>query len=144
MGVAVIVMTLIIGVLFTFVGLGMTPFMLRLMNTPEPVLPESSAYLTIYFSGLLGLMLYNIGSGILRAVGDSTRPFYFLVVCAILNTVLDLVLVLVFRMGVEGVALATIISQLTSVTLVFLQLTRTQDVYKVIFRHLKHSIKKFN
>ena len=103
-----IVMTLILGVIFTAVGLLMIPFMLQLMKTPADVAPESTAYLTIYFSGIIGLMLYNMGAGILRAVGDSKRPFYFLVVCAVLNTVLDILLVLVFGMGVEGVAIAHI------------------------------------
>jgi Na+-driven multidrug efflux pump len=87
-----VAMTLIMGVAFTAIGLGITPFMLRLMNTPDNVMPESRAYLTIYFSGIIGLMVYNAGAGILRAVGDSQRPFYFLVVCALMNTVLDLVL----------------------------------------------------
>ena len=122
-----IAMTLILGVLFTGVGLAMTPFMLRLMKTPENVLPESTAYLTIYFSGVLGLMLYNMGAGILRAVGDSQRPFYFLVVCAVMNTVLDLVFVLFLDMGVQGVALATILSQATSAVLVIFTLLRTQE-----------------
>ena len=132
-----IVMTLVIGILFTFIGLGMTPFMLNLMNTPKEVLPESTAYLTIYFSGLLGLMLYNIGAGILRAVGDSTRPFYFLVVCAVMNTVLDLVFVLVFHMGVEGVALATILSQGTSAALVIITLLRTKECIRLRFSRLR-------
>ena len=132
-----IVMTLIIGVAFTFIGIGMTPFMLQLMKTPAEVLPESTAYLTIYFSGLLGLMLYNIGSGILRAVGDSQRPFYYLVVCAVLNTVLDLVFVLVLHMGVEGVALATIISQGVSAVLVMITLLRTTGCIRVSLRKLK-------
>ena len=132
-----VVMTLIIGVIFTFVGIGMTPFMLRLMKTPPEVLPESSAYLTIYFSGLMGLMLYNIGSGILRAVGDSQRPFYFLVVCAILNTVLDLLFVLVFHMGVEGVALATILSQGVSAILVMITLLRTGGCIRLSVRKLR-------
>ena len=83
-------MTAVIGILFTIIGHSMTPFMLRLMKTPENVLPESTAYLGIYFSGITGLMFYNIGAGILRAVGDSKRPFYFLVVCAVMNTLLDL------------------------------------------------------
>ncbi len=131
-----IVMTLVIGVLFTFLGLGMIPYMLKLMKTPENVLPESTAYLTIYFSGLMGLMLYNIGAGILRAVGDSQRPFYFLVVCAVLNTVLDLVFVLVFRMGVEGVALATILSQGVSAVLVVLTLLHTGECIKLRLRKL--------
>ena len=126
-----IVMTLILGVVFTGIGIGMTPFMLQLMKTPENVLPESTAYLTIYFSGLMGLMVYNIGSGILRAVGDSQRPFYFLVVCAILNTVLDLLFVLVFQMGVRGVALATILSQGISAVLVLITLLRTEECIKL-------------
>ena len=132
-----IVMTLILGVIFTFVGLGMTPYMLQLMKTPAEVLPESTAYLTIYFSGLMGLMLYNIGAGILRAVGDSKRPFYYLVVCAILNTVLDLVFVLSFHMGVEGVALATIISQGVSAVLVILTLLRSTGCIRLHVKALK-------
>ena len=130
-------MTLILGVVFTGVGLFMTPYMLELMNTPINVLPESKAYLTIYFSGLLGLMVYNIGAGILRAVGDSQRPFYFLVVCAVLNTGLDLLFVLAFKMGVEGVALATILSQLTSAVLVVITLMKTDSCIKLRLRELK-------
>ena len=132
-----IVMTLIIGVAFTFLGLGMIPYMLRLMKTPENVMPESTAYLTIYFSGLMGLMLYNIGAGILRAVGDSKRPFYFLVVCAVLNTVLDLLFVLVFHLGVRGVALATILSQAVSALLVLITLLRTGECIKLYPRKLR-------
>ena len=124
-------MTVILGLIFTGIGLTMTPFMLRLMKTPENVLPQSTAYLTIYFSGILGLLLYNIGSGILRAVGDSQRPFYFLVVCAVMNTVLDLVFVLVLDMGVQGVALATILSQATSAVLILITLLRTQECIKL-------------
>ena len=131
------VMTIIMGVAFTAIGLAMTPFMLRLMNTPENVMPESTAYLTIYFSGILGLMVYNIGAGILRAVGDSQRPFYFLVVCALINTVLDLLFVLVFRMGVEGVALATVIAQSTSALLVVITLMKTDTCIKLRLRDLK-------
>ena len=131
------VMTINMGVAFTAIGLAMTPFMLRLMNTPENVMPESTAYLTIYFSGILGLMVYNIGAGILRAVGDSQRPFYFLVVCALINTVLDLLFVLVFRMGVEGVALATVIAQSTSALLVVITLMKTDTCIKLRLRDLK-------
>ena len=132
-----ICMTLILGVIFTGVGLAMTPLMLHLMKTPENVLPQSTAYLSIYFSGILGLMLYNIGAGILRAVGDSKRPFYFLVFCAIMNTVLDLVFVLAFRMGVEGVALATILSQATSAVLVIITLLRTNECIKLEIKKIR-------
>ena len=130
-------MTLILAVLFTGLGLFMTPYMLDIMNTPVNVLPESTAYLRIIFSGIGGLMIYNIGSGILRAVGDSKRPFYFLVVCAVMNTVLDLVFVLGFRMGVRGVALATILSQAVSAILVLVTLLRTQECIQLKVTNLR-------
>ena len=132
-----LVMTLILAVVFTFVGVGMIPFMLSLMNTPPEVIPESTAYLTIYFSGVVGLMVYNIGAGILRAVGDSKRPFYFLVVCAIMNTVLDLLFVLGFGMGVEGVALATVLSQGISAVLVVFTLLRSDNCIRLVPRRLR-------
>ncbi len=131
-----IVMTLLLGVLFTAIGIAMTPTMLQFMKTPDSVLPESTAYLTIYFSGMIGLMLYNIGSGILRAIGDSQRPFYFLVVSALLNIVLDLVFVLAFDMGVKGVALATIISQGVSAVLTMIVLFRTTTCVRLSFRKM--------
>ena len=132
-----ITMTLILGIAFTGLGLFMTPYMLTLMKTPENVLPESTAYLTIYFSGILGLMLYNIGAGVLRAVGDSKRPFYYLVVCAVMNTVLDLVFVIQFKMGVKGVALATILSQATSAILVMITLLRTDECIRLRLKRLR-------
>ncbi|MBE6657795.1 MAG: MATE family efflux transporter [Ruminococcaceae bacterium] len=132
-----ILMTIILGVIFTFLGIGMAPFMIRFMKTPESVIPQSTAYLTIYFSGVIGLMLYNIGSGILRAVGDSQRPFYFLVVSAVMNTVLDLVFVLAFDMGVEGVALATVVAQCTSAVLVIITLMRTDTCIHLSWKKLK-------
>ena len=132
-----ILMTLILGIVFTGLGLGMTPFMLKLINMPDTVIPEATTYLSIYFSGILGLMLYNIGAGILRAVGDSQRPFIFLVVCAVMNTVLDLVFVLAFDMGVAGVALATILSQAVSAILVMSALLRTDNCIKLRLQELK-------
>ena len=132
-----ILMTLILGVVFTMIGIAMIPLMLRLINMPDTVTGEAATYLTIYFAGLLGLMLYNIGAGILRAVGDSQRPFYFLVVCAVLNTVLDLVFVLVFHMGVAGVALATILSQTISAILILITLTRAESCIHLDLKKLK-------
>lgn len=132
-----VVMTLLLGIFFTGVGVAMTPTMLKLINMPESVIPEATTYLSIYFSGILGLMLYNMGAGILRAVGDSQRPFYFLMVCALMNTVLDLAFVLVFKMGVEGVALATILSQATSAALVMITLLRTGSCVKLKLGDLK-------
>ena len=130
-------MTLILGILFTAVGILMVPTMLDLMNTPDDVLGEATDYLTIYFSGIMGLMFYNIGSGILRSVGDSKRPFYFLAVSAVTNTVLDLLFVLCFDMGVRGVALATIIAQGLSAFLIILTLLRTDSCIKLTFKKLQ-------
>ena len=132
-----IVMTLILGIVFTAVGWLITPFMLRMMNTPENVFDESLSYLRIYFSGMIGLMLYNIGAGILRAVGDSRRPFYFLVVSALTNTALDLLFVVAFDMGVEGVAYATILAQGISALLVMLTLMRSKSCIHLTPSHLR-------
>ena len=132
-----IVMTLVLGVLFTGIGIIMVPTMLRLMKMPDGAMLAATEYLTIYFAGMIGLMIYNIGAGILRAVGDSQKPFYFLVASAGTNVVLDLVFVLVFDMGVAGVAWATIIAQGVSATLVIITLLRTDTCIKVSLSHLR-------
>lgn len=132
-----IVLTLILGVLFTAAGLVLIPVMINILNLHDNAVAEASTYLRIYFSGLMGLMLYNMGAGILRAIGNSKKPFFFLVICAVTNTVLDLVFVLVFKMGVEGVALATILSQLLSAGLVLLELFRTKTCVKLHIRKLR-------
>ncbi len=130
-------LTLILCVAFTVIGLLLIQPMLRLMKTPVEVLPESTAYLTIYFAGMSGLMIYNMGSGILRAVGDSTRPFYFLVVSAVLNIVLDLVFVIAFDMGVRGVGFATIIAQGVSALLISLSLLHSESCVRLRIRDLR-------
>ncbi len=132
-----VVLTAILSVAFTILGVAMTPLMLRFMKTPANVFPESASYLTIYFAGMAGLMFYNMGAGILRAVGDSRRPFYYLVVAAVLNTVLDLVFVIVFRMGVDGVAYATIIAQAVSAVLTMASLLRTTSCVRVEVKKLR-------
>ncbi len=132
-----LVLTLLMSVVFTFAGIAMTPAMLGLMKTPGEVAPDQTAYLTIYFAGITGLLFYNMGSGILRAVGDSQRPFYFLVVSAVLNTGLDLLFVLKFGMGVEGVAYATIIAQFVSAVLTIWVLMRYDGCIRVVLRDLK-------
>ena len=123
-------LTLIIGLIGTVVGIVLAPIMLTLMKTPQDVFVEAKAYLQIYFGGISGLMLYNMGSGILRAVGDSRRPLYFLVFSSCVNIVLDLLFVLGFHMGVEGVAYATIIAQFSSAALIYFTLYRTHDVHR--------------
>ena len=130
-------LTAIMGVVFTGVGIAMTPLMLELMKTPAEVAPDQTAYLTIYFAGIMGLLLYNMGSGILRAVGDSQRPFYFLLVSAGVNTALDLLFVLKFGMGVEGVAYATIIAQAVSAVLTIAVLIGYDGSVKLSLRDLR-------
>ncbi len=126
-----VALTLGMCVVLTALGVLMTPLMLRLMDTPEDVLGPATEYLRIYFWGISGMLLYNIGSGILRAVGDSTRPLYFLVFSACLNTVLDLLFVKVFSLGIAGAAIATIVSQFLSALLVMFVLIRSRDDYRV-------------
>ena len=131
------VLTFLLGIVFTAAGILMTPLMLRLMKTPAEVAPEQTTYLTIYFAGVMGLLIYNMGSGILRAVGDSRRPFYFLLVSAVLNTGLDLLFVLKFGMGVEGVAYATIIAQAVSALLTVWVLLRAEGCIRLELRALR-------
>lgn len=128
--------TFIMCVLFTAIGyLGVKP-MLRFMSTPDDVFSDATVYLRIYFAGFSGLLIYNMGSAILRSVGDTTRPLYFLVLTSVLNIILDLVFVLVFKMGIEGVAFATIISQFVSAGLILLLLTASRDVYRLTWNDL--------
>lgn len=131
-----IVMTMVLGVLFTILGIVLTPYMLTFMQTPAEVVPEAKTYLTIYFAGVIGLMFYNVCSSILQAVGNSLLPFLALVACAIMNTVLDLYFVISLKMGVAGVALATIIAQFVSATVVFVALMRTKSCVRFHFKKL--------
>lgn len=128
--------TFIMCALFTAIGcLGVKP-MLRFMSTPDDVFSDATVYLRIYFAGFSGLLIYNMGSAILRSVGDTTRPLYFLILTSVLNIILDLVFVLVFKMGIEGVAFATIISQFVSAGLILLLLTASRDVYRLTWNDL--------
>lgn len=131
--------TFLLCIVMTFVGLAVVTPGLRLMRTPAIMLEEASEYLTIYFSGIAGLLIYNMGSAILRAVGDSRRPLYFLVFSAAVNTVLDLVFVLCFHMGVAGVAYATIIAQAASAVLVLFVLTKEKGAYGLRWNKLRIS-----
>lgn len=132
-----IALTGILTAVFTILGLAMTPLMLRLMNIPDDVFPESKAYLTIYFAGMAGLLFYNMGAAILRAVGDSRRPFYFLVVTAVLNTALDLLFVIRFHWGVRGVAYATVIAQGVSAALTLAVLFRARSAVRLSLSRLR-------
>jgi putative MATE family efflux protein len=129
--------TLILGVIFTIAGIFCSPFMLRLMATPDDVISDASIYLRIYFEGVLALMIYNTGAGILRAVGDSKRPLYFLIVSSLINVVLDLLFVVKLHWGIEGVAYATIISETVSAGMVLFVLMHTQECYQLKIHDLQ-------
>ncbi len=124
-----IFVTLVCGVLFTVIGILMVHPMLIFMSTPDDVMDAATIYLRIYFAGMLGLLVYNMGSGILRAVGDTRRPLLFLIFTSVVNVVLDLLFVIVFHAGIAGVAYATIISQFISAGMIMVLLMRTKDVY---------------
>ena len=130
-------MTLVLCVVFTIVGISATPFLLRFMSMPDDVIGEATEYLMIYFSGVSGLMIYNMGAGVLRAVGDSKRPLYFLVFSACVNTVLDLVFVVKLHWGIAGVAWATVIAQGLSAVLILVVLFRANGAYRLVLSKMK-------
>lgn len=125
------------GVIVTLLGLLLSPQLLRWMGTPQSVMPESLTYFRVYFGGAMSMVMYNVLASILRAVGDSRRPLYFLIVSTLLNVVLDLVFVAVFSWGVMGVALATVIAQTVSVVLELWVLCRADGSYRVELRRVK-------
>ena len=127
----------ILSIALSLLGVALTPFLIKIIKAPPEVAKEEYIYLTIYFSGISGLLLYNMGSAIFRAVGNSKLPFIFLVVSACLNIIMDLVFVIVLKMGTSGVALATIISQAISALLVLGALKITQSQVSFKFRELK-------
>ena len=132
-----VALTFLVSVIATALGQLIIGPMLRFMQTPEDVMPESSCYLSIYFAGISGVLFYNLGSGILRAVGDSRRPLYFLILSALLNTALDLLFVLAFGMGVDGVAYATVLSQILSALLILVTLTKEKGNYGIRWRKVR-------
>ena len=132
-----VALTFLVSLIATGIGQMIITPMLRFMQTPEDVMPESRCYLSIYFTGISGILFYNLGSGILRAVGDSRRPLVFLVISALLNTALDLLFVLAFGMGVDGVAWATVLSQVLSALLILLTLSREKGNYGIRWRKLR-------
>lgn len=129
--------TFVLSALFTAAGVAAVKPMLRFMATPEDVFDEATIYLQIYIGGISGLLVYNMGSGILRAVGDTMRPLYFLILTSVLNILLDLLFVLGLHSGIEGVAWATIISQFISAFLILMLLTRSKDIYRLTWHELK-------
>lgn len=127
---------LVSGVVLSVAGFFLSTPLLRLMNTPEEILADASVYLRIFFAGSIPSLLYNMGAGILRSVGDSKRPFYFLAVSSITNILLDLLFIAVFGWGVVGAAWATVISHIIAAVLVMMSLSKTDESYKLYLRDI--------
>lgn len=132
-----IALTFLMSLICTVCAILLVPAFLHMMGTPKDVFNQSAVYLRIYFAGSMGLLFYNMGAGILRAVGDSRRPLYFLIFSALLNIGLDLFFVAYLGLGVAGVACATIISQGASAILIMAALSRETESYRVIWRKVR-------
>lgn len=129
--------SILTGLVITAVGIVLTPWMLRAMGTPAEVMDMSILYLRVYFGGIVGNLVYNSGAAILRAVGDSRRPLYFLVSSCLINIVLDMVLVVALGLGVLGAALATILCQAMSAGMVIIALMRTKDMHHLEWNRVR-------
>ena len=122
--------------MLTLAGTTLTPWLLRLMGTPEDVMALSVTYIRIYFAGSIGMVMYNSFCGIMRSVGDSRTPLLFLVISSLLNVALDLVFVAALKMSVAGAALATILSQIVSALLCAHRLMRSRESHRLVLREL--------
>jgi len=125
------------GIVIMIVGIMLAPWMLSAMDTPEDVMGLSVLYLQVYFTGIIANLIYNTGAAILRAVGDSKRPLYFLMISCLTNIVLDAIFVVTLRLGVLGAALATVLSQLMSAVLVVVCLMRTGDMHRLDWKQVR-------
>lgn len=132
-----VALSLVCGVFLTGFGCMMSGRILALMNTPEDIFPLAREYMFIYFLGSVPSLIYNFGSGILRASGDSKRPLYYLFVATVVNIVFNLIFVIVFRLGVKGVAISTVISQTVSAVLVSRKLITTETEVHLNIRDIK-------
>jgi len=131
-----ITLALISGIMMAVIGVLLAKWALEIMGTPDDVIGQSALYMRIYFMGMPFFMLYNYGAAILRAVGDTKRPLYFLIIAGVINAGLNMVLVIVFGLGVAGVGIATVFSQMVSCVLVLICLCRTEGSYKLSFSKL--------
>ena len=128
--------SIVSGVVLAIIGMIFSPIILRLMQTPTEVLPLASVYLRVYFTGMPVLMIYNFGAAILRAIGDTRRPLYYLIAAGILNVSLNLFFVIVLHWGVFGVGLATVISQAISAGLIIRCLMKESGGIRVELRKI--------
>lgn len=132
-----IALAIVGGIIIMIIGLFSAPYALKLMGTPKEIMSDSLLYIRIYFGGMIANLIYNMGAGILRAIGDSKRPLYFLIASCFVNIVLDLLFVGCFQWGVMGVAIATVLSQICSACLVCFTLIRTEDSYKLYIKQIR-------
>ena len=132
-----LVLSAAVGALLTVLGLVTAAPMMRLLGTPDEILPDAALYLRIYFLGMIPNVVYNMGTGVLRAVGDARRPLYFLLFSAGVNTGLDLLFVAVFHWGIAGAAIATVAAQVLSAGLVLGVLTRSRGCYRIQWRGMR-------
>jgi len=132
-----ILLSLLSGTFLIFVGVFLARPMLTLMGTPADVINQSTLYMQVYFAGMPVILLYNFGAAILRSIGDTKRPLYFLLIAGVINVGLNLIFVIVFHMGVAGVALATVLSQCVSAALIIRCLLHTDGMCKLELRKLK-------
>lgn len=125
------------GAVLTVVCCILSPFAIKAVRVPDDIVKDAQWYILIYFSGMVVSMLYNMGAGILRALGNSKTPFYFLIAANFLNVVLDLIFVIFFRLGVVGAGIATVLSQCISAVLVMISLIKTKLPCKISFKNLR-------
>lgn len=133
-----LMISLCAGVVFGFLGIVCAPYMLRLLQTPDDLFGQSLGYMRIYFAATPANLFYIMGAGILRAVGDSKRPLYFLIVSCIANIPLDFLFVAGLGMGAEGAAIATVLSQILSAVMVFIVLYREKACFRLIPKEMLH------
>ena len=128
---------IVAGLLLSLIGALCTPAILRLLKTPEEIMPYSVEYFRTYFAGVFTVVIYNVCVGILQAVGDSKYPLYYLIFSSILNVVLDLLFIGVFKCGVWSASVATVFSQCVSALLFFIRLLRVKEVYRVSLKEIR-------
>lgn len=135
----ILVFSIVLGAVLSVLGVIVAPLLLKLSSVPEDVYPDALTYLRIYLAGALFSVIYNIGAGVLRAVGDTQRPFHILLISCCSNIVLDLLLVVVIPLGVAGVAIATVLAQLISVVLLYRTILRIEPGFHLSLRDLKEN-----
>lgn len=130
-------LTLVMSVILTIVGVVFTNYLLQAIGVPSDIFNQASQYLMIYFAGIIFTLIYNMGAGILRAIGDSKRPLYFLILSSVINIILDFLFVKYFQWGVVGAGIATLIAQGVSALLVCFVLIKTDDDYKLTVKKIR-------